>query len=396
MNMAILAQRDWPRMLAAAELFEDSPQVQMLVVMVYGFLLTVLAALLIRETRRTAQRNRERDAAILADRILQRLRSVTGDVALGLDQYTSQIDAASREMSLASAAESPEVQQKVLAMLQQMVAANQRLQERLQLAEFEIAVQRDQVEKHASEARTDLLTSLPNRRAFEEACQRSLALWRRYEHRFSVALIDVDRFKQFNDTYGHSAGDSVLREVGECLSMARSGDFACRYGGEEFALLLSNVALPSALCPADRSRRMIGLRTVIIDGLPQQVTVSVGVATALPEEELENLLHRADQALYAAKQAGRNCTWYHDGSQCQPMDPDADAGGSARLTLGNCPVAHQPASPPSPLAADPDISSGIADLEDVCRELRRQCESNLSKSSPPGLSVPGLPITVPR
>ncbi len=382
MTAMITALIQWPPLFAAVELFEDSPRTQMLVVMIYGFLLTVLAALLIRETRRTAQRNREKDAAILADRILQRLRSVTGDVAIGLNQYTSQIDAASREMSLASAAESPEVQQKVLNMLQQMVAANQRLQERLQLAEFEIAVQRDQVEKHASEARTDMLTSLPNRRAFEEACGRSLALWQRYSHHFSVALIDVDRFKQFNDTFGHAAGDAVLREVGECLGLARSGDFACRYGGEEFALLLSNVALPKALCPADRSRQMIALRTVVIDGKPLQVTVSVGVATALPEEEFDDLLQRADQALYAAKQAGRNRTWYHDGHICRPMEHDPSGGGFPMLPLAEDEPAREPFGSDSAAADDASLTSSAAELDDVCRELRRQFETNMSKKAP--------------
>ncbi len=372
----------WPGCLAAA-FITDGPQTRLLAVMVYGILLTLLAVLLIRESRRTAQRNRERDVAILADRILQRIRNVTGDVALGLGHYASQIDAASRELSSASAAESPAVQQRVLSLLQQMVDANRQLQEKLKVAEFEIAVQRDQVEKHASEARTDQLTSLPNRRAFDEACDRSLNLWQRYGHQFSVALIDVDHFKRFNDRFGHQSGDAVLREVGECLQVGRSGDFVCRYGGEEFALLLANVALPEALPPAERMRKMIGLRTIAIDGQPQRVTVSVGVATAMPQEDVASLLGRADQALYAAKQAGRDCTFFHDGSSCRRLSGEDHYGmgyDESRLILRSQISANRNHSSVVPLT-ESQITSGIVELEDVCQELRKQLEANLSVKS---------------
>jgi diguanylate cyclase (GGDEF)-like protein len=119
----------------------------------------------------------------------------------------------------------------------------------------------------------------------------------------SVAMVDIDFFKKVNDQHGHAAGDQVLAGVGRCLvSWLRSGDLVCRYGGEEFLVLLPETPPQGALLVAERLRAGVS----VLDNLPVEVTVSIGVASALQDETPEALLQRADEALYKAKADGRN------------------------------------------------------------------------------------------
>ncbi len=155
---------------------------------------------------------------------------------------------------------------------------------------------------------TDQLSSLSSRRYFESRFAEEWARHRRYGAPLTVALFDLDHFKKINDTYGHSAGDSVIRRFGEILSTAvRSTDLPCRFGGEEFAVLFPETSARSALAVADRVRRAVEREHFQENGRPFRVTVSVGVADT---EELSGegvaLLVRADQALYYAKDTGRN------------------------------------------------------------------------------------------
>ena len=365
--------------------YGPAPQFELVVVMVYGILLTLLAGMLIRETRRRSDLARDRDLNLLASRILQQMRSLTGDVVTGLGKYAAQIESVSRAIVHASAEDRPFLQQRLVELMQQMVSVNRALQARLNEAENQLAQQRDQLARHASEARTDALTGLPNRRAFDEACARSLAEWERFGHPFSLVLLDVDRFKQFNDQFGHVAGDTVLQAVASRLSCGRASDTVCRFGGEEFAILLNDTALPEALLPAELARQQLAQQVVMIDGKPHRVTVSVGVATVLAEETVNSLLERADAALYAAKKAGRNCTWYHDGEQSHP----ASAVLGLMPQFATVSSAEEEAFPETlPLesrscypASEASLASSIAELEAVCSELRRQFEEKMGSAA---------------
>jgi diguanylate cyclase (GGDEF)-like protein len=156
---------------------------------------------------------------------------------------------------------------------------------------------------------TDELSGLFARRYFETRLAEEWARHRRYEAPVSVALFDLDHFKKINDTLGHGAGDMAIRRFGEILRAAvRSSDLASRYGGEEFAVLFPETGARSALAVADRVRRATERERFESDGRPFQVTVSAGVAdtTDLHEAERHQLLFRADKALYAAKDEGRN------------------------------------------------------------------------------------------
>ena len=152
-------------------------------------------------------------------------------------------------------------------------------------------------------AHTDALTGLGNRRAFDAALGRLLAAHAAGGPPFSLLLLDLDHFKAYNDSFGHPAGDEALRQAGLLLGIAlRPGDIACRYGGEEFAVLLPGAGEDGAMRVAERIVQEIrgGLWT------RRPVTASVGAATAQAGDDAHRVVERADAALYAAKRAGRD------------------------------------------------------------------------------------------
>ena len=121
-------------------------------------------------------------------------------------------------------------------------------------------------------------------------------------------LLDIDRFKRINDHYGHATGDQALRGLVEyCRSGSRAVDLICRYGGEEFVILLPETPIEAANQVAERLRLSIMENPITTDSGPLRITVSVGVAEANSLDTLQKLIERADEALYDAKHAGRNC-----------------------------------------------------------------------------------------
>ena len=155
-------------------------------------------------------------------------------------------------------------------------------------------------------AATDALTGLPNNRSVRDTARRMVAEATRGARPLSALLLDLDHFKNINDTYGHGPGDEVLAAVGEALrSTVRESDFAGRYGGEEFLILLPDTDLASGLAVAEKLRASVA--TIEVSGVDRPITASVGVAT-LPAHghDTPTLLRSADRALYSAKAAGRN------------------------------------------------------------------------------------------
>jgi diguanylate cyclase (GGDEF)-like protein len=155
----------------------------------------------------------------------------------------------------------------------------------------------------------DPLTGLFNRRYLEEMMNRETRRAVRAEHGLGVLLLDIDHFKQFNDTYGHDAGDAVLRETASFLTKSvRTEDIVCRFGGEEFVAILPMADLKTTQARAERIRSKLKEVTVVHDGQSLgPITVSIGVA-ALPDHGTipKELLDTADAALYHAKREGRN------------------------------------------------------------------------------------------
>ena len=160
-------------------------------------------------------------------------------------------------------------------------------------------------------ARTDELTGINNRRAFMELGEQTTRLCQRQRQPLSALLLDVDHFKQINDTYGHSAGDLVLKQIGSLMAQQfRAADVCGRIGGEEFAVLLADTDTQAATSVANKFRQEVANATLQWQGHTLQVTVSIGVASH--NADLGTLLQRADAAMYQAKNSGRNRVVCHE------------------------------------------------------------------------------------
>jgi len=165
------------------------------------------------------------------------------------------------------------------------------------------------LERERQRSRLDVVTGVPNRAAFEERLAEELERWRRYRTPVSMLVWDIDRFKKINDTYGHRAGDRVLREVANCFAARlRASDFVARIGGEEFCTLLIGTEAEAALRVANELREAVANLKLLFHGTPVRVTVSCGITTLRDTDAADGsaAFERADAALYRAKDAGRN------------------------------------------------------------------------------------------
>jgi len=156
-------------------------------------------------------------------------------------------------------------------------------------------------------ARTDMLTKLPNRRDFIEKLERATASATRHHRSFVLAMADVDDFKAVNDRYGHAAGDVVLEGLSALLREAvRTDDYVARWGGEEFILLFSDTDLEGGRIIAEKIRRLTAEQSWPFEGKSLSITVTIGVCAFDGSGDMNDLLRRADEALYEGKSSGRN------------------------------------------------------------------------------------------
>lgn len=157
-------------------------------------------------------------------------------------------------------------------------------------------------------AHRDPLTGVNNRAAMESALSQEMNLARRHGTALSMIILDIDKFKQINDTYGHIAGDAILKRVTESMAeCVRNSDIIYRYGGEEFIVLLRNTKKPGAKLLAERIRQAVESMHFKYEEFRINITVSAGLASFKKGDTEKTFLDRCDQALYEAKQSGRNC-----------------------------------------------------------------------------------------
>jgi diguanylate cyclase (GGDEF)-like protein len=248
------------------------------------------------------------DSVGQANDTMQRLFEWTHGMSIEMAEYQEVV------ADVAQAIDDDETGQEPTELVGKLVEANRRLRARLDSAEENLRHQSEELAAVVTQAHTDSLTGLPNRRSFDDELDRRLAEFRRRGTPLSMLLIDVDLFKRFNDKYGHLIGDRVLRLVAQTLQeCTRDSDLVARFGGEEFAVILPDTSSEIANLAAERIRSAIESKEMMIDRQLLKVTVSGGVSQAHEGDVPTTLIERADVALYRAKEAGRNLTYWHDG-----------------------------------------------------------------------------------
>lgn len=254
--------------------------------------------------------------------LAERLHELAASTARDVGEHSTKMESVSALISESvTASDDDQLRKSLLAAARQMLEANQKLHVELAEARAELQDHSRRIEVHMAEARTDALAGVANRRALDEELARRYAAWQRQGTPLSFLILDVDHFKRFNDTYGHQAGDEVLRGIGRVLgSIVRDMDFVARYGGEEFAFVLPGTQLDDAKSAAERIRKSVAGAKFTFAGQALCVTVSVGLAELQVGDTVASLLKHADQALYAAKSNGRNRSYYYERRSCFPVD----------------------------------------------------------------------------
>lgn len=200
--------------------------------------------------------------------------------------------------------------QDIVAGTQNMISQNQALEEKLSVSSQAMNALQHDLEVARQEALTDGLTNLANRKAFDAEIERVIHNAQENSETFSVIMMDIDHFKAFNDNYGHQVGDQVLRLVAKTLTDGVKGrDMAARYGGEEFVIVLPQTNLSAAQILGDNLRQAVSSKEVVNRNSGEKlgrITLSGGVAEYSSGDSIEDLIERADGALYTAKHNGRN------------------------------------------------------------------------------------------
>ncbi|MBX3411170.1 MAG: GGDEF domain-containing protein [Pirellulales bacterium] len=192
------------------------------------------------------------------------------------------------------------------------------------LSLVQISIQKKQIESHQSQAHTDVLTGLANRRSFDMELARRLTQRQRQGTSLALILIDLDHFKTINDTCGHHVGDEALQFVAKILSeTAPTAAMVCRIGGDEFAVILVGETLRYATRVGERFRTAVANRTVSIDDKEHHFTLSIGISEAQPDDDPTSCVKRSDSALYSAKAAGRNRCFVQGGPEPALPEPCA-------------------------------------------------------------------------
>lgn len=268
----------------------------------------------------------------------------------------------------------------VAEVVQTLVKKNQEMEQRLLDTESKLVQLTRELEARSAEASTDSLTNLANRRAFNDELARRYAEHERNQRPMSVLFVDVDHFKQFNDSHGHLAGDAVLRCVSAVLRQTVRGmDMVARYGGEEFSVVLPNTPLVAAVAVAERARAAIERMECHFEGKVYSISVSAGVAELRPGEQTSALLSRADACMYAAKAAGRNCTHYHDGTEIRcatanvrakkPRRRSEDKTTATASVVLAAPAGETTAAPPAVKSVGVEIAA-LGDRSAFCHAVR--------------------------
>jgi len=295
------------------------------------------------------------------DTMMAQLQQLTASMASDVGEHNTKVKAINEELNAAQDGSS------VISIVQRLVKTNETMQSQLAQAEERLQEQAREIEAHVQEARTDALTKVWNRRHFDDELRKCLEAFQNSQRPTSVMMLDVDHFKKFNDTYGHQAGDEVLRGVARTLQKhVGPQDIVCRYGGEEFGVIFPGSDIEASIPSAERARSAIADRVFEFEGLELKVSASGGLAQFRQQESVEDLIKRSDSSLYFSKQAGRNCGHWHDGKTSHRMElPKPKPSQQAPSTTPN----SQAEATGQELERLPGVSSRQGFMTDVDRRI---------------------------
>lgn len=277
----------------------------------------VLVAIGLGLGHRLASRRRSTDDEPINGRDTERILQLLHELGAWTSQYSGDVSDYQAKLGQLRASfrssSDDKAESRVMLLLQQIMKTNDDLTTRLDAAERQLEKQTRQIECYLTEARTDGLTGLYNRRAFDQRLEELFVAYRRGGRSFVVALVDIDRFKSINDTYGHQAGDQILKQLSTTMrTQLDQAIIVARFGGEEFCAILDG-PLTVAAQRMDQFRKQVARELMDADVQQIQVTISVGLAEPRQDTTIQPILRRADECLYAAKNFGRNRAYYHDG-----------------------------------------------------------------------------------
>ena len=243
---------------------------------------------------------------------VDRILKIIGETASNSSTFGQSVRAASESLTHQSTPNDvAHAVEAIIAASRKMEERSAELEETLHATKSELNDLQQNLAKAHSEARTDALTGVNNRKAFDEALAREMAAASSSGQALCLVIGDIDHFKKFNDTFGHRTGDQVLKLVAKCLkSGALEQHFVARYGGEEFAIVMPATEIEMAEAIANKIRQTVQARELVKRSTGEslgRVTMSMGIALLRPGETSAGLIERADNCLYTAKHAGRNC-----------------------------------------------------------------------------------------
>ena len=243
---------------------------------------------------------------------LARVQGMIQEIGVQASQFSTNLGDATTRLDTSGL--DPNELQTIIAQLVEDAKAtlqqNEGLQQRLAESSNELSELKQDLVSVREEAMTDGLTGIANRKAFDMKLLQAASETSEEDQPLALLLVDIDFFKKFNDTFGHQAGDQIIRLVAQTFKKGLKGqDTAARYGGEEFAIILPNTVMENAVRVAEVLRRTVAHKEVVNRTNQEklgQITISVGAAQYRIGESLESFIERADAALYRAKQNGRN------------------------------------------------------------------------------------------
>jgi diguanylate cyclase len=258
-----------------------------------------------------AERRALRDTGERLEQAINKLMTAIGEAGNDSAHYSEALaDFSGRLDATGDKAEIRQIIADVLLETKRMAEQHHKLQDELNGSALEMQELRESIKDARREALTDALTGIANRKAFDERLREEIEDANSDTTPLSLLLIDIDHFKQFNDSYGHQFGDQVLKLVARTFTECIKGrDFAARYGGEEFVILLPKTELGNAVTLANQIRETVAKKKIVNRQSGQNlghITISIGASQLQPGESDEGIISRADQALYVAKNSGRN------------------------------------------------------------------------------------------